>query len=102
MSMSKSMEKMGQPIAYYPKKTKFLGSVTASIFYSYFLNFSDEKCKFGICKTAEEIFDGTGLSIKQQRTARKILRGLGMLKETHKRLEHKIYYLINEPAKEGL
>ena len=37
----------------------------------------------------------TGLSRKEQETARKLLREKGVLIETHKRLEHRMYYKID-------
>ena len=44
---------------------------------------------------SEEIESETGLSYREQLTARKHLVSRGILIETNKRLEHKIYYLID-------
>jgi hypothetical protein len=48
-----------------------------------------------IYKTVEEITCETGLSYREQATARKHLINLGVLEEHHNRLEHKMFFRIN-------
>lgn len=86
----------GRPVAYFPGLVKRLGSVNAVIFFSQIFYWQDKAdSKLGIYKTSEEIESETGLSYREQLTARKHLVSRGILVETNKRLEHKIYYLID-------
>lgn len=86
----------GRPVAYFPGLVKRLGSVNAVIFFSQIFYWQDKTdSKLGVYKTSEEIETETGLSYREQLTARKHLVSRGILVETNKRLEHKIYYLID-------
>ncbi|HGM9752143.1 TPA: replication protein [Proteus mirabilis] len=86
----------GRPVAYFPGIVKRLGSVNAVIFFSQIFYWQDKAdSKLGVYKTSEEIESETGLSYREQLTARKHLVSRGILVETNKRLEHKIYYLID-------
>ncbi|AVA39659.1 replication protein [Proteus mirabilis] len=86
----------GRPVAYFPGLVKRLGSVNAVIFFSQIFYWQDKTdSKLGVYKTSEEIESETGLSYREQLTARKHLVSRGILVETNKRLEHKIYYLID-------
>lgn len=86
----------GRPVAYFPGLVKRLGSVNAVIFFSQIFYWQDKAdSKLGVYKTSEEIESETGLSYREQLTARKHLVSRGILVETNKRLEHKIYYLID-------
>ncbi|WP_193014275.1 MULTISPECIES: hypothetical protein [Gammaproteobacteria] len=86
----------GRPVAYFPGLVKRLGSVNAVIFFSQIFYWQDKAdSKLGVYKTSEEIESETGLSYREQLTARKHLVSRGILIETNKRLEHKIYYLID-------
>lgn len=86
----------GRPVAYFPGLVKRFGSVNAVIFFSQIFYWQDKAdSKLGVYKTSEEIESETGLSYREQLTARKHLVSRGILVETNKRLEHKIYYLID-------
>ncbi len=86
----------GRPVAYFPGLVKRFGSVNAVIFFSQIFYWQDKvDSKLGVYKTSEEIETETGLSYREQLTARKHLVSRGILVETNKRLEHKIYYLID-------
>lgn len=86
----------GRPVAHFPGLVKRLGSVNAVIFFSQIFYWQDKAdSKLGVYKTSEEIESETGLSYREQLTARKHLVSRGILVETNKRLEHKIYYLID-------
>ncbi|HEK0602079.1 TPA: replication protein [Proteus mirabilis] len=86
----------GRPVAYFPGLVKRLGSVNAVIFFSQIFYWQDKAdSKLGVYKTSEEIESETGLSYREQLTARKHLVSRGILVEINKRLEHKIYYLID-------
>lgn len=99
MSLTASMDNVGRAVAYYPKLAKFFGSVNASIFFSqlyYWQSRTDDP--LGVFKTAEEWTDETGLSYREQATARKILADMGMLLEENKRLQHRIYFRLDLDA----
>ena len=103
MSASQHMRRFGQAIGYYPELTKVFGSVTASILFAQLFYLQPKaSSELGVYKTAEELERETGLSVDEQRGARKRLVKLGVLVETHKRLEHKIYFRIDEAAFDAL
>lgn len=96
MRPSDLMLDLGRPVAFYPGMAKYVGGVNACLFLCQLLYWSDKsENEIGIYKTAEEWTVETGLSYKEQATARKKLRELGLISEVEKRLEHKIYYLID-------
>lgn len=83
-------------MAYYPRLSRFFGSVNASIFFSQLAYWQDRTDNpLGTYKTAEEWEEETGLSYREQVTARKHLTSQGFLVETHKRLEHKVFYRLD-------
>ncbi len=99
MSLSESLKTAGKAVAYFPRLAKPLGSVNASILFSYFFYWNDKAAsKLGVCRTAEEIEAETGLTRDEQRTARAKLRERGVLIETEKRIEHRIYYKLDLSA----
>lgn len=104
MKLSDMTLNSGQPMPYYPKLSKVLGGTTATILFCSFLRHHEDMCtsELGISKTMEEIKLETGLSHTEQTTARKKLKALGVLIETHKRLEHRIYYKIDFVALNAL
>ena len=96
MRPSESLKIAGKPIAYYPKLAKPLGGVNASILFSHFFYWHDKtQHELGVYRTAEEIELETGLSVQEQRTARAKLKARGILIETEKRIEHRIYYKLD-------
>lgn len=96
MRPSDLVRDFGQPVAYYPGLVKHFGSVNAAVLFCQFFYWTGkEVSELGIYKTTEEIEQETGLSYEEQLTARKKLKRRGVLKETNKRLEHRIYYRID-------
>lgn len=96
MSFSQHLRQLGQPIAYYPQLAKPLGGVTAAIFFGQIFFWQDKTTNpLGVYKTQAEIELETGLSRREQETARKKLVERGILIETHKRLEHRIYFKLD-------
>lgn len=96
MRASDLLFSIGRPIAYYPSLTKPLGSVNACLFFCQIFYWQDKATSdLGVYKTAEEIEIETGMTYKEQATARKMLVEKGILIETHKRIEHKIFYRID-------
>ena len=103
MRPSESLKVAGRPIAYYPKLAKPLGSVNAAILFGHFFYWHDKtENPLGVYRTAEEIEEETGLSVQEQRTARSKLRERGVLIETEKRIEHRIYYKLDLNAFDDL
>lgn len=99
MRPSESLKIAGKPISYYPKLAKPLGSTNASILFSHFFYWHDKtQHELGIYRTAEEIELETGLTVQEQRTARDKLKKRGVLIETEKRIEHRIYYKLDLDA----
>ena len=96
MKPSELLHIIGKPIAYYPQLAKPLGGVNASLLFGHFFYWKDKgRSEFGVYRTADEIEVETGLSRDEQRTARRKLRERGVLIETEKRIEHRIYYKLD-------
>ncbi|EES2415865.1 DNA-binding protein, partial [Escherichia coli] len=86
----------GHPVAYYPGLVKYMGSPHAVIFFGQIFYWQDKAhAAEGVHKTREEIQHETGLTFEQQAVARKYLVSRGILVETNKRLEHKMFYRID-------
>lgn len=103
MSPSETLKLLGRPIAYHPRLARLLGSVNAAILFGQLVYWSDKTAhELGIYKTAAQIEDETGLSAKEQETARNKLKAHGVLHETHKRLEHRLYFRIDFAAYDKL
>lgn len=96
MSHYLTLKGVGSPIAYFPKLAIYLDSVTASVFLCQMIYWHDKAhSELGVYKTSEEIREETGLTYREQATARKKLSLIGLITETHKKLEHRIYFKFN-------
>lgn len=96
MTPSTILKNTGRAIAYRPNLARLFGGVVAEIFFEQIFYWQDKASPvLGVYKTQEELEIETGLSRKEQETARKLLREKGVLIETHKRLEHRMYYKID-------
>ena len=99
MRASDFLRYTGRPIAYHPRLAKPLGSVNAAILFGQLVYWHDKTNNpLGVYKTALEIEEETGLSVKEQETARKKLKERGILIETLKRLEHRLFFKIDFDA----
>ena len=99
MRASDFLRYIGRPIAYHPRLAKPLGSVNAAILFGQLVYWHDKTNNpLGVYKTALEIEEETGLSVKEQETARKKLKERGILIETLKRLEHRLFFKIDFDA----
>ncbi|RLG35981.1 MAG: hypothetical protein DRN91_08895 [Candidatus Alkanophagales archaeon] len=97
MNLGDLFTQIGRPIGYYPRMAIFLGSVKAAIFL----------CQLGywqgkqndpegwIYKTQEEIMIETGLSRREQESARRLLKKRGYLSEKFAGLPRKLYFLVD-------
>jgi len=85
-----------RPIAYHPILAKAFGGVTIGLFLSQLLYWSGKGADPDgwIYKTAEEFTEETGLSRREQQTARHHLLAAGVLKEERRGLPARLYYCI--------
>jgi len=90
-------ELLKRPIAYQAVIAKTFGSVKLALMWSQLYYWSDKtKDREGwIYKTQVEMFDETGLSRKEQDTARKLAEKLGVLEEKLAGSPPKIHYRID-------
>ena len=99
MSLSASLTNVGHPVAYYPRLARFFGSVNVALLFAQLHYWSQRgESDLGTHKSSEQFTEETGLSYREQVTARKQLREAGFLIETHRRLEHRVYYRLNLEA----
>lgn len=92
-----TLRTVGRPIAFYPALSKHVGGTKPCLFLCQLMYWSDRTDnKLGVYKSSEQWEEETGLSYKEQVTARKELVKRGLITETNKRLEHRIYFLFNE------
>ncbi len=98
MKLSDCLREVGRPVAYYPKISKFVGSVKAAIFLCQFIYWEgkqmDKETRW-IFKTQREIQEETGLSRYEQEGARRELKKRGHLEEIYKGIPRKVNYRIN-------
>lgn len=99
MSLSASLTNVGHPVAYYPRLARFFGSVNVAILFAQ-LHYWHQRGEsdLGTHKSSDQFTEETGLSYREQVTARKQLREAGFLVETHRRLEHRVYFRLNLEA----
>lgn len=99
MSLSVSLANVGHPVAYYPRLARFFGSVNVAILFAQLHYWGQRgESDLGTYKTSEEFTKETGLSYREQATARKSLRDSGYLVETARRLEHRVYFKLDLEA----
>lgn len=89
-----------RPIAYHPILAKVCGSVTAALFLSQIAYWNDKgfDADGWIYKTEAQMEAETGMSRKEQETARKRLVWCGILKEERRGIPAKMWYLIDWEA----
>lgn len=96
MRFSQAMRQLGRAVAYYPELAKPLGGATAAILFCQLFYWQDKTDNpLGVYKTLDELMAETGLTERELRSAREKLRELGVVVETHKRLEHKLYFRVD-------
>ena len=90
-------EFLKRPIAYQPIVAKAIGSVKLGILWSQFYYWSDKtKDENGwIYKTRDDIYNETALSRREQETARRDGRNLGLIEEKLAGQPAKLHYRIN-------
>jgi hypothetical protein len=88
---------VGHPVAYYPRVAKAVGNVHAAIFICQFVYWTGKQRDPDgwIYKKQVEIEEETGLSRREQETARKKLKTLGLISEKFSDLPRRLYYRVN-------
>jgi hypothetical protein len=103
MRVADVLRELGRPIAYYPFLARYLGGVNAAVFFCQIFYWQDKATsELGAHKSVEELEQETGLSYEEQRAARAKLRAAGVVIETNKKIEHRIYFRVDEDALELL
>lgn len=98
MQLTDYIIELGRVVAYYPSLKRVTNSTVASILLCQLLYWTPKsKDKGWIWKTSGEIEEETGLTYNEQRTARKVLKELDLVKEEYKRLDHTNRFKVNEP-----
>lgn len=97
MKLSEFLQRIGSPVAFYPRLVEFLGSIQSALFLCQFGYWEGKQSdKEGwIYKTQDEIKKETGLSRSGQETARRKLRAKGYLNEKQKGIPKQLYYKFN-------
>ena len=95
-NITETLEGLGRQVQYFPELARCLGDVKAAIFLGQLLYWWSKRSGDGIYKTAEEWEEETGLSEKEQRRAREILKRFQILTDEYRRLEHRMHYFLNE------
>ncbi|HLZ28548.1 MAG TPA: DnaA N-terminal domain-containing protein [Chloroflexota bacterium] len=86
-----------QPIAYHPAVAKAVGSVTAGVLLSQLLYWTPRSRDSAgwIWKTQAEIYEETGLTRREQETARRHLVELGIVAERRAGVPAKLYFRVD-------
>lgn len=87
-------------VAYYPRLAQLTGSVTAAVLLSqlgYWTNRQHDP-EGWIYKTQQDLREETGLSRKEQETARRVLVSLGFISEKREGLPARLFYRVNPEA----
>ena len=95
-NITKTLEGLGRQVQYFPGFARCFGDVKAAIFLGQLLYWWPKRTGDSIYKTAEEWEEETGLSEKEQRRAREVLKRFQILTEEYRRLEHRMHYFLNE------
>lgn len=100
MKLVELIKDIGRPVAYYPELGLAIGSTSAAIFLCQFIYWAGkERSNDGwVYKTQNEIEDETGLSRREQETARLLLGKLRMLEEKLGGVPATLHYRINKDA----
>ena len=95
MKLSESLKQLGKVVVYYPALARFFGSVNAAIFFAQLWYWQERSDHGYVWKTAAEIEEETGLSYREQHTARQVLCGLQVMVENHDRLRHEMHFTLD-------
>ena len=96
MRIGEFLSDIGRPVAYYPQLARAVGSVNAAIMLCHLLSFAVDKDEQGgwIARTSAQLEEDTGLSRRQQDSARAQLRTIGLVEERLFGLPAKLQYRV--------
>lgn len=91
---------LGRPIFYQPELTHITGALTAGIFICNLVQWTGKQkdAEGWIYKTQDQLQDETGLSRREQETARKVLKDRHFLEEVKRDTPARLYYRVNLDA----
>jgi len=98
MKLSESLKVVGNAFPYYPKLCPVVGGVKACIFLCVVFWKAFEEHDGWLQVSMDDITKLSGLSVKEQRSARDALKRIGVLQERENRLAHLMFYRINTDA----
>ncbi len=100
MKLTELLENLGRAVSYYPELTKITGGVAETLLLCQLLYWhgKQEDVEGWIYKTQDELLDETGLSRREQETARRNLKSKGLLEEDRRGVPAKLYYRPNVDA----
>src|SRR5260370_13628083 len=98
-SFTDFLQQLGRTIAFHPEMARMVGSIKAALILPQLIYWTPKATNPDgwVYKTAEEWDEETGLSYKEQRRVRRILRekGLGVSEERHDRLQRRGDFRVN-------
>ena len=94
-SVTTSLQTLGPCLTYYPKLANILGLKESILLCQliYWTSRTEDPDRW-VFKSAKEFEIETGLGYKEQRRAREVLRGRGLVEEKASREEHRLYFRI--------
>lgn len=98
MKITDFLSDVGRPVAYFPKLRHITGSVNATLFLCQLIYWEGKQAsKTGwIYKTHREMEEETGLSRREQETARRKLKDLGLIEERLAGVPQRLHYRLNK------
>jgi hypothetical protein len=98
MKITDFLSDVGRPVAYFPKLRHITGSVNATLFLCQLIYWEGKQAsKTGwIYKTHSEMEEETGLSRREQETARRKLKDLGLIEERLAGVPQRLHYRLNK------
>ena len=96
MRLSDFITDVGQSLSYYPSIARLVG-VKECVLLCQFIYWKGKQTDPDgwIYKTREDIRDETGMSFREQETARNSLRSKKLLDDKYDRLNHQLFFRVN-------
>lgn len=96
MRLSDFITDVGQPLSYYPSIARLVGVKECVLLCQFIYWYGKQADPDGwIYKTREDIRDETGMSFREQETARNSLRSKKLLNDKYDRLNHQLFFRVN-------
>ena len=95
MKLSEYLRGLRRVVAYYPGLAQLLGGVKPGILFCQLFFVSQRAGSEWFAKSQQELCNETGMTLEEQRAARKQLAERGVLQSKYSRLEHRLYFKID-------